>query len=185
MMKTYIIFMLVFLSFKSFAQETKNDSYTIQRLIIYNQKGEILLEKHKNGWMTPALRHNSKETTKEGLRKLASQFGLEVSEPSLAGMFMFISQYKPQSSFRQHYVCNKTGGTLKLPKGKLNTQWFPSNKVIEIMSLRSSKLIFAVRDMTKQIINYPKVIWGGTFILWKEKGITKYRMSERFYKINE
>ncbi len=182
---------LIFLSFlalfshKAFSQDTKGDTYTIQRLIIYNEKGEILLEKHKNGWMTPALRHNTKLNTNKGLEKLALEFGLKISTPKLAGIFMFISEYKPQSSFRQHYVCKMTKGELKLPEEKLDVQWFDPQNAIEMMSLPDAKLIGAVGDMTKQILNYPKIIWGGTFTLWKENGVTKYKTSENFYSIGE
>lgn len=185
MKKILILTILFLVGTMSFAQEIGNDSYTIQRLLIFNSKGEMLLEKHVNGWMTPALRHNSKMTTNEGLNNLASEFGLKISTPKLAGIFMFISEYKPQSSFRQHYVCNLVGGELKLPEGKLETKWFEPQIAIEMMSLPNAKLIGSVREMTEQILNYPKVIWGGTFTLWKENGVTKYRTSENFYFIAE
>ncbi len=179
------IFLVLFLVYPliSFSQETENDSYTIQRLLIFNSNGEILLEKHVNGWMTPALRHNSKSATNEALKHLASEFGLEISTPRLAGIFMFISEYKPQSSFRQHYITNVTGGEVIVPEGKLDVKWFEPQKAIEMMSLPDAKLIGAVREMTEQILNYPDVIWGGTFTLWKENGITNYRTSENFYSI--
>ena len=185
-MKTnFFLIILIIFGFQSFAQDSNNDSYTIQRLIIQNQNGEILLEKHENGWMTPALRHNSKFTTNEGLNNLANEFGLKISIPKLAGIFMFISDYKPQSSFRQHYTANVLVGELKLPEGKLDAKWFPPYKAIEMMSLPNTKLIFAVRDMTEHILNYPLIVWGGTFTLWKEDGKTKYRTTENFYSIAE
>ena len=183
MKKLILITFLLFLGVKSYAQETNNDSYTIQRLLIYNSAGEILLEKHKNGWMTPALRHNSKVSTNEGLNNLASEFGLTIASPKLAGIFMFISNYKPQASFRQHYTANLVGGDLKLPEGKLDAKWFAPHKAIEMMSLPDAKLIYAVRDMTDQILKYPEVIWGGTFTLWKENDKTMYKTTENFYPI--
>lgn len=183
MKKLIVLLFILFAGIEATAQETSGDSYTIQRLIIYNQKGEILLEKHENGWMTPALRHNQKVTTNQGLIHLASEFGLKISSPKLAGIFMFISEYKLQSSFRQHYVCNLVDGELKIPEGKPDAQWFPPHKAIEMMSSPDAKLIFAVRDMTAQILNYPEVICGGTFTLWKENEKTIYKMTENFYSI--
>ncbi len=182
-----IIFTTCFIiwSLLAFAQDTGNDSYTIQRLIIYNSKGEILLEKHQNGWMTPALRHNSKVSINEGLNNLASQFGLKITTPQLAGIFMFISEYKLQSSFRQHFTSYVTEGALKLPNGRLDVQWFPPHKVIEMMSLPDAKLIFAVRDMIKQMLEYPKIVWGGVFLLWKEHEKVQYKVTENFYPISK
>ena len=185
MKKIFILALLFLIGVVSFAQETGNDSYTIQRLIIFNEQGDVLLEKQKTGWMTPALRHNSKASTNEGLKNLAAGFGLEVSAPKLAGIFTFIPEYKPQSSFRQHYTCNVVDGELKLPEGKLDVQWFAPHKAIEMMSLPDAKLIKAVRDMTSHVLNYPGLIWSGTFILWKEEGVTKYKTSENFYPIGE
>ena len=185
MKKLILLTFLILFGMETFAQETQNDSYTIQRLIIYNQNGKILLEKHKNGWMTPALRHNSKVTTNEGLKNLASDFGLTISSPKLVGIFMFISEYKPQSSFRQHYISKLVDGELILPKGKLDAKWFSPHEVVEMMSLPDAKLIYAVRDMTDQILKYPETIWGGTFTLWKENDKTVYKTSENFYPIGK
>jgi len=183
MRKLIFVALLGLISTITFAQNSGNDSYTIQRLVIFNEKGEVLLEKHKNGWMTPALRHNTKTGTNEGLYNLASEFGLKISAPKLAGIFMFIPEYKPESSFRQHYISHVVSGKIKLPEGKLDTQWFTPNKAIEMMSLPETKLIFAIKDMTEQILNYQHIIWGGTFSLWKENGETKYKTTEYFYPI--
>ena len=172
-------FFITFFSVIGNAQNT--DSYTIQRLIIFNDQGEILLEQHKNGWMTPALRHNTKTGVNEGLHHLASEFGLTISTPRLAGVFMFIPEYKPESSFRQHYTCKLVDGELQLPESKLDAQWLSPHKAIDMMSLSDTKLIFAIRDMTKQVLLYPEVIWGGTFDLWKEEDKTMYKISEHFY----
>ena len=185
-MKNLLVLIVLFLIVgKPFAQETTNDSYTIQRLLIFNEKDEVLLEKHENGWMTPALRHNTKVSTNEGLKNLASEFGLTISTPRLSGIFMFIPDYKPDSSFRQHYVCTAVAGELALPEKKLDVKWFAPHQAIELMSSPDAKLIGCVKEMTEQILNYPDIIWGGTFSLWKEEGVTKYKTTEHFYSIAE
>lgn len=43
--KIILLPFIILFGLKSFAQETGNDSYTIQRSLIYNQTGEVLLEK--------------------------------------------------------------------------------------------------------------------------------------------
>ena len=166
-----------------FGQETGNDSYTIQRLIIYNQKGEILLEKNDFGWMTPALRHNSKVTINEGLENLAADFGLKISKPKLSGIFMFITDYKPISQFRQHYSCIYQEGELKVAKNKSKAQWFSINKAIEMMSLKDTKAPFVIRDMTQQILYFPEIIWGGTYDLSRKTGKLTYKTKEGFHPI--
>ncbi len=172
---------IIFFGLNSFAQETGNDSYTIQRLLIYNQKGEVLLEKNNFGWMTPALRHNSKTTIKNGLMNLASEYGLKVSSPKIAGIFMFMADYKPISQFRQHFSCNIVDGKLKVPENKKGAQWFSISKAIEMMSLPDTKAPLVIRDMTKQLLYYPEIIWGGTFLLSKNNGKISYKTVEEFY----
>lgn len=183
-MKKFIFLSFIILfGLKSFAQETGNDSYTIQRLIIFNKEGEVLLEKNDFGWMTPALRHNSKTTIKDGLMSLASEFGISVNSPKIAGIFMFMSDYKPISQFRQHYSCNKIDGELIVPKNKKDAQWFSIRKAIEMMSLPNTKAPLVIRDMTKHVLYYPEIIWGGTFLLSKNDGKITYKTTEAFYPL--
>jgi len=172
------------LSLNSYSQETGNDSYTIQRLIIYNQNNEILLEQNEFGWMTPALRHNSKETIKDGLMKLGSEFGLDISSPKIAGIFMFTSDYKPISQFRQHFSSQMLDGEIRVPEDKINAKWFTISKAIEMMSLPETKAPLVIRDMTKQLLYYPEIIWGGTFLLSKIDGVISYKTIEQFYSLN-
>ncbi|OSY88233.1 hypothetical protein WH52_05485 [Tenacibaculum holothuriorum] len=183
-MKKILIFIALFFVAKLFAQETGNDSYTIQRLIIFNNKGEVLLQKHANGWMTPALRHNTETSTKKGLFNLASNFGLKVSNPQLQGVFMYFHSDHKKPSFRQHYSCDLKGGKIKIPKGALDVQWFSKDEAIEKMLLPEAKIVTAVGEMTKHILNYPTIIWGGSYLLVKEKGKkTKSEVIENFYPI--
>jgi hypothetical protein len=183
MKKLILLSFIILFGLKLFAQETGNDSYTIQRLLIYNQKGEVLLEKNDFGWMTPALRHNSQTTIKDGLMNLASEYGLKVNSPKIAGIFMFMSDYKPISQFRQHFNCNIIDGKLKVPENKKDAQWFSISKAIEMMSLPDTKAPLVIRDMTKQLLYYPEIIWGGTFLLSKNDGKITYKTTEEFYPL--
>lgn len=183
MKKLLCLSFFILIALVSFAQETGNDSYTIQRLLIYNQNGKILLEQNDFGWMTPALRHNSKTTIVDGLMDLASEYNLKISSPKIAGIFMFMSDYKPISQFRQHYSSTMVDGQLKVPENKKDAQWFSISKAIEMMSLPDNKAPLVIRDMTKQLLYYPEIIWGGTFLLSKKDGKLSYKTVENFYPL--
>ncbi len=185
MKKLILLSFIIFFGLKSFAQETGNDSYTIQRLIIFNKKGEILLQKHKNGWMTPALRHNTEVTTNKGLLNLATDFGLKVSTPQLQGNFMYFHSDNKKPSFRQHYSCKLIAGESKAPKDILNVNWFPPSEAIEKMLSPKAKIVSSVGDATKQVLDYPNIIWGGSYMLIKGEGKTKSQMIENFYPIGK
>tara|TARA_R110002033_G_scaffold49951_4_gene96875 strand:+ start:153 stop:716 length:564 start_codon:yes stop_codon:yes gene_type:complete len=185
MKKILLLSFITLFGLKSFAQETGNDSYTIQRLIIFNEKGEVLLQKHKNGWMTPALRHNTEVTINKGLLALATDFGLEVSIPQLQGIFMYFHSDNKKPSFRQHYSCKLITGELKTPKGALNVNWFSLNEVVKKMLIPDAKIVSSVGEATKQIFDYPNIIWGGSYMLVKGNGKTKSQMIENFYPIGK
>ncbi|WP_452222096.1 hypothetical protein [Lacinutrix salivirga] len=185
MKKLLLLSFVILFGLKSIAQETGNDSYTIQRLIIFNEKGEILLQKHENGWMTPALRHNTEVTTNKGLLNLATDFGLQVSTPQLQGIFMYFHSDNKKPSFRQHYSCKLITGELKIPESMLNVKWFSTSEAIEKILSPEAKIVSSVGEATKQILDYPNIIWGGSYMLIKGGRKTKSEMIENFYPIGK
>lgn len=186
MNKTLVILILLLIGTRMYSQETGNDSYTIQRLIIYNEKGQILLQKHINGWMTPALRHNTKTTTNKGLSDLASDFGLVISSPQLHGIFMYFHRDNKKPSFRQHYSCQVIEGELNIPEGMIDAQWLFPNVAIQKMLNPEAKIVSAIGEMTKHIINYPNIIWGGSYLLVKQNDKkTDSKVIENFYPIGK
>lgn len=156
------------------------DSYTIQRLLISNEKQEILLVRHKNGWMTPALRHQSNMTIQSGLSELAADYGGQISAPELAGMFMFLPEYKKGASFRQYFRANWLGGELVTPEGLLETRWFSHEKAEHVMSL-PAKIVGAEKEMTMWLIEHPQSVWGGSFVLMRKDGALSYELVEPFF----
>jgi hypothetical protein len=184
MKKIIILILLILVVAKAFGQETGNDSYTIQRLIIFNEKGEVLLQKHRNGWTTPALRHNTETTINEGLANLARDFGLEISTPQLHGNFMFFHSDNKKPSFRQHYTCKITGGEVQKADDILDVQWFAKRIAVQKMLEPDAIIVPAVGEMTAHILKYPKIIWGGSYLLVKEEGKkTQSEIVENFYPI--
>lgn len=183
-MKKITFFVLYLVMSSAYAQETDHDSYTIQRLIVVNDSGQILLQKHANGWMTPALRHNKPLTTNQSLHELASNFGLQISSPKLRGVFMYFHSDNKKPSFRQHYSAQAIAGELKVPAGMLNAKWFDIKSAIKHMLDKDSKLVSAVGEMTEHILDYPSIIWGGSYMLIKDEGTkTKAEVIENFYPI--
>ncbi|WP_111708555.1 hypothetical protein [Lutibacter citreus] len=74
-------------------------------------------------------------------------------------------------------------GKLKVPENKKDAQWFSISKAIEMMSLPDTKAPLVIRDMTKQLLYYPEIIWGGTFLLSKNEGKITYKTTEEFYPL--
>ncbi len=162
---------------------TKNDSYTIQRLILINDADQILLLKHPNGWMTPALRHSEKVTTQEGLIALAEQYGGQINRPTLAGVFMFLPEYETPASFRQYFRAQWISGEVKLPGGDiLEARWFDLDSAYQALS-NPEKKVLGEQEMTMQLTRFPNTIWGGSYRIWKDGDDIKYEMAESFFSL--
>jgi hypothetical protein len=160
----------------------KADNYTIQRLIIFKEK-EILLEKGRNGWMTPSIRSNENQSLKEGLDSLAKVIGLNVKLLKLSAVYTYKFKNLPdhkEVSYRTHYSAKYISGELIQPKQpEREYKWFPVNQVAENISNE------ALKAETSQIIKFPKEIWGGSFLyLYKDGKLESIKMVEDFYSLS-
>jgi hypothetical protein len=148
------------------AQPKALDNYTIQRLIILNDRHEVLLERNAMGWMTPALRSTGRQSVKEALRELALSLGVETEQPQLAGLFTYAFDETPidpahaNISFRTHYLARYKSGSLVQPgDGSKEYRWVATDKAPALISMES------LRTETALILNYPKTLWGGSFLV--------------------
>lgn len=64
------------------------DNYTIQYLIVRNDKDEVLLQKNKAGWHTLVIRSNKNQSINEAMDSLANSVGLTINFLRLAGMYI-------------------------------------------------------------------------------------------------
>ena len=162
----------------------KPDNYTIQRLLIFNDKKEILLEKGINGWMTPALRSNENQSLKEGLYGLAKSIGISIKIERLAGVFTYQFNGLPdhkEVSYRTHYTAKYLHGQLIQPKDpNREYRWFPVETAVDNISNE------ALKAETNQIIKFPKTVWGGSFLYsYKDGEPEGIKMTEDFYSLSD
>lgn len=162
----------------------KADNYTIQRLLIFNDKKEILLERGRNGWMTPSLRSNENQSLKEGLDSLAKLIGITIKIGRLAGVYTYKFKDLPdhkEVSYRTHYTAKYLGGELIQPKQPdREYKWFPVKTATDSISNE------ALKAETNQIIKFPKTVWGGSFLYtYKDGKLEGIKMTEDFYSLSE
>ncbi|WP_242107908.1 NUDIX hydrolase [Luteimonas aquatica] len=142
------------------------DNYTVQRLIVSNGRGEVLLERNANGWMTPAIRANRRQSVREALDALAAGMGLRIDAVRLAGLFTYKFQETPPDpahaavSFRAHYTARVAGGALAQPKedGR-EYRWIAEDEAAKKIGIEP------LRTETAQILRHPDTLWGGSFLL--------------------
>lgn len=161
----------------------KTDNYTIQRLIIFNNEKEILLEKGKNGWMTPALRSNENLSLKEGLDSLAKAIGVSIKIIKLSGVYTYKFKGLPdhkEVSYRTHYTARYISGNLTQPRQPdREYKWFNIKEALENISNE------ALKAETSQIIKYPETLWGGSFLYtYTNDTLESLKMTEDFYSLS-
>jgi hypothetical protein len=172
-------------SVKSFVKKT--DNYTIQRLIVFNVKKEILMQRNKFGWFTPSIRSNENQSLKEGLDSLAKAIGIVIEPIKLVGIFTYkydgLSDHIGLVSYRTHYKTKYISGELKQYKDPKDStrlyKWMPIKEALEAIGMQ------ALKEETTQIILYPKKIWGGSFLLsYKNDVLQSIKKLEEFYSLN-
>ncbi|GGG12628.1 hypothetical protein GCM10011344_11680 [Dokdonia pacifica] len=181
-MKKYIQVVAMLLTIQCInAQSTIDEDVntTIIRLIILNDNGDILLKKATVGWLTIDTAFKKRQTINEVIDSLSIKYGISISQPNLKGVFTHKYAFKNTTYIRQLYVARST--TNELPTNKnVEFIWAPKEEAIE----KLSGTLPAIGEMVNQIIAYPDVVWGGSFLVDRKNGKITSKMTEDFYPIS-
>ena len=154
---------------------------TIIRLTILNDAGEMLIRDTKYGWMTPATYHNKRQNINEVIDSLILNYGIEISEPNLAGIFTYKYEFKPSADIRILYVARLTAGELISESGEEKLYWMSQKEAIE----KLQTTVPSLGEMTNQILDYPQIIWGGSYTLFRDNDNNlKSKVTEPFFPLN-
>jgi hypothetical protein len=161
----------------------KIDNYTVQYLVILNNKSEMLLQKNEAGWHTPVIRSNKNQSITEAMDSLAGSVGLRIHSLKLSGLYTYKFEGlpdHPESSFRMHFTARLKDGQLIQPTDPGRSyQWVPVKEAIQKLTFESLKL------ETSQILTYPEKVWGGTFLItWKDDQFIGSKVIEKLYPLN-
>ena len=128
-------------------------------------------------WATPSLLYSERQYIKEGLDSLSNAYGVKTTLPQLHGQFSFKYDYHPYATIRNYYVAHYISGEIKIPKGMDDAQWMPVPEAIEINT------VTAIKEITEQIIKFPDVVWGGSFLVSHVGDDHPTKMVEVFYPL--
>jgi len=160
------------------------DNYTVLRLTVENERGEILLEKIADGWMTPAARSNQNRTVRESLAALAKDLGVSIATPRLAGLFSYQFRENPVDpnhaavSFRAHYTARLDGPVGKPADAAKQYRWVARDRLDEFVTIQ------ALNKELHQILDHPDTLWGGAFVLsFEGDKMVSTEQTEAFYPL--
>lgn len=189
-MASKLIALLLFISFSSCTKKTKEeiphylrkDNFTVLRVIITNSDNQILMIGGKDWWGMPYVNLSKRQFLKEAIDSMAVEHGIQLSDVELRGQFSFKYDYKPNMTFRNYYVAKYKSGEIKVPKNTIEDEfekieWVNASEAIE----RNNNS--GIREITRQILDYPDVVWGGSFMVSHTKDDHPTKIVEAFYPL--
>jgi len=160
----------------------RKDNFTVLRILILNSKNQLLMTGRKYFWGMPYINLSKRQFLKEAIDSMAQEHGIKLSNIELRGQFCFKYDYKPNVTFRNYYVARYKSGNIKVPKNTIEDEfekieWVDLPEVIE----RNSNT--GIQEITRQIINFPNAIWGGSFMVSHTEDDHPTKMVENFYPL--
>ena len=162
----------------------RKDNFTVLRVIIMNDKDQILMTNDQGFWGMPWVNFTKRQFVKEAIDSMALEHGVELSAIELRGQFCFKYDYKPNVTFRNYYVARYKSGEIKIPKNTIESkfekiEWVDSAAAIE----RNGNT--GIKEITRQIVNKPNVVWGASFMVSHTEDDHPTKMVEDFYPLFE
>ncbi|MDT0607405.1 NUDIX hydrolase [Croceitalea rosinachiae] len=186
----YFLLVLVVFTNKNFAQtiagNTDKDenihrdpthNFTMQRLIIINDKNEMLMAREDYVWAPPSVSYSKREFLKESMENLAEDYGIKITDLKLHGYFSYKYEYHPFATLRSYFVAQYVSGELKAPNWMDEVKWMPISEAID------NNTVTSIKQITKQIMEYPDTVWGGSFMISRNEEGHPTKQVEKFYPL--
>lgn len=176
---TFLLAVLLLGSCKG-QEDTHRDpthNFTVFRLIILNDNDEMLMGREDYVWAPQAAIIDKREFVNETLHNLAESYGITIGQPELRGYFSYKYDYHPHATTRAYYVARYIDGEIKLAHPTEEIKWMPIEEAIEISTVTS------IKQSTKQILDHPNTVWGGSFMVSRTDDGHPTEMVEEFYPL--
>ncbi|NKI31068.1 NUDIX hydrolase [Croceivirga thetidis] len=179
------------LSIISCSQQTKKeeiphylrkDNFTVLRVIIKNDDNQILMVGGNDSWGMPYVNLSKRQFLKEAIDSMALEHGIRLADIELRGQFAFKYDYKPNMTFRNYYVAQFKSGKIKVPKNNLEDE-FEKIEWVDIPEAIERNNNTGIQEITRQILNNPDVVWGGSFMVSHTVDDHPTKIVEPFYPL--
>ncbi|WP_273566882.1 nuclear transport factor 2 family protein [Maribacter halichondriae] len=147
-------------------RDKKLDNFTLQRLLVLNDAGDVLMEQGdvsteqaEPTWYPLSLYSTTRQSITEAMDSLALSHGIKISKPELRAYTTYKFSYHNQVSFRSYYVAKYVAGSLNPPKDGITLKWLPVEEAVPHIPVE------AIRLITKQVLEFPENVWGGSFLI--------------------
>ena len=149
---------------------------TFHKLIMLNEKGEVLLVEFDGEWEIPGGRYKADETQKSFLNSLAALHGQKPTQLKLNGVITFHHDNRERPTSMMYYSSVvKTNG-----ESKRNIKWMPIKEALEIIPYQE------MVEIVKHVSDHPNETFGGAMrIIYNQNQRTgEFKWIEPFYSLN-
>ena len=179
-MKRLTFLMLLFGFYLISNGQDKKDNYSFMKLLVTNEKGEILLLGDRAGLEITGARYNDSLSIKEFVNWMGDRMGIKIKNIRLRGLLTFHYEGRNNPTLMHYYTAEYESGVLILPTGCEIIEWVEISKSAELIPFdEMNKIIEQINDCD--------YLFGGSFRIWKTDPTTGRRKSEPiepFYKLN-
>ena len=179
-MRKFAILMLLFGCCLISNGQGKKDNYSFMKLLVTNDKGEILLLGDSAGLEITGARYNDSLSIKEFVGWMGARMGIKIKNMRLRALLTFHYEGRSNPTLMHYYTGEYESGVLILPEGCKTIKWVETSKSADLIPYDEMNRII------KQI-NACDYLFGGSFRIWKTDRATGKRKSEPiepFYRLN-
>ncbi|HEX2967760.1 MAG TPA: hypothetical protein VHO46_01560 [Bacteroidales bacterium] len=150
------------------------------KLLVTNEKGEILLLGDKDGFEITGARYNDSLSVKEFVNWMGDRMGIKIKNIRLRGLLTFHYEGRSNPTLMHYYTAEYESGDLVLPEGCDKIEWVEISKSAELIPFdEMNKIIGKIKECD--------YLFGGSFLILKTDPVTGKRKSEfiePFYRLN-
>lgn len=152
-------------------------NFTVKRLLIFNDRNEVLMEKVESNWYPPSLVFYKRQHIKESLDSLSNTYGIKTKGLQLRAYLSFKYEYHPYATLRPYYTVNYISGDIVIPEDREDVKWMPIKDAVKKTPVESMKMII------EKITTSPDVVWGGTFMVYRKGEEHHARLEEPLFPL--
>lgn len=161
----------------SFAQDI-NPNKSFFKLIITNDKEEVLLVKWENSWEFQGRTYKGEQDLKSFINAMAASVGIKVERIRLRGLLTFHFNGYPIPTLMHYYEAKYVSGTPKAPSSCTDAKWFSVAKALQSIPYED------MNDILKHL-KQSEGVFGAAFKIYPatKNSKRKHEFIKPFYKL--
>ena len=161
------------------SQTIGQSNYSFMKLMIENEKGEVLLVKWDGEWELPGEKFNKPESLTSFLDGMAASVGIKSNNYKLFGLYTQRWQGAGYLTLMHYYQASFLSGDLVVPEDCTDVAWFTKEKALEVIPYDNMK--YMIRWNQEK----PGKIASAAFERYKDKNDrTIYKPIENWFSLN-